>query len=198
MQWPSPGRGGALKSNRSTGRGMKPLGTPQVDGAGRPPGRPATPTQRVDASKTVTPAPARAATPSPAGADVRCRARPRSAYRRDLLAGRLPGLRRRRLCHRRQARRRRRLPRALTASCDTDRSGTIAPDRKSAVTNRFRLPAFTQLGSRTAPLPALSHCARSDTTTVGRPDYRWCLIAIARLRSCGPRAALLLIVQSGS
>ena len=31
-----------------------------------------------------------------------------------------------------------------------------------------------------------------------RDEYRACLIAIARLRSCGPRAALLLIVRCDS
>jgi hypothetical protein len=43
----------------------------------------------------------------------------------------------------------------------------------------------------------LARCPQWTTSKRSASDYRICLIAIARLRSCGPRAALLLIVRSG-
>jgi hypothetical protein len=70
------------------------------------------------------------------------------------------------------------------------------PDRPTVTRGRLPLPQATaRVGGGTGRAAG----ARPQRSSGGRsPRYSFCLIAIARLRSCGPRAALLLIVHTGS
>jgi hypothetical protein len=91
---------------------------------------------------------------------------------------------------------------AITADADPDEPSTDEssisrsyPDRKLAGASAC---AFQRIARRRKDLRAnISVCV--SRVRRGDPAHRcYCLIAIARLRSCGPRAALLLIVHTGS
>jgi hypothetical protein len=96
---------------------------------------------------------------------------------------------------------RRRLGRA-GSRCRVGRHAAALPQRAASRRNQLRRGACssteggaTSRSSQRGQAPAFTPCERLGEP---RPRRCICLIAIARLRSCGPRAALLLIVQGSS